>query len=99
MQIAASQGENFTRIVREVRGGECLHKSSRIATTRSRSVSGISCSSATCFSAVAASGAYAKSMNFAGVFVISETRHRNRRSRGFVFLALAIRTLIGAVAI
>ena len=33
--------------------------------------------------------AQAKSMNLAGVFVMSETRHRGS-SRGLVFLALAI---------
>jgi hypothetical protein len=50
------------------------------------------CPGSHAFSAVAASGAIAKSMNFAGVFVMSETRHLTRRSRGLVFLALAIRT-------
>jgi hypothetical protein len=29
-------------------------------------------------------------MNFVGVPLINETRHRGRRSRGFVFLALAM---------
>jgi hypothetical protein len=31
-------------------------------------------------------------MNFAGVTLMSDTRHRTKRSRGLVFLALAIRT-------
>lgn len=39
------------------------------------------------------SGASVKSMNFAGVAVIRETRHRTRCSRGFDFLALAIPAL------
>jgi hypothetical protein len=38
-------------------------------------------------------GAYAKSMNLAGVPLMSDTRHRMRCSRGSVFLALATPTL------
>jgi hypothetical protein len=37
-------------------------------------------------------GASVKSMNFGGVPLVSDTRHLTRRSRGLVFLALAIRT-------
>jgi hypothetical protein len=69
----------------------------RGATSRSRGSSRISCASATCLSAVSASGASVKSTNFAGVAVIMETRHRTRRSRGLVFLAFAI-YLVPAVA-
>jgi hypothetical protein len=53
------------------RAPEGVHGSSRIATSRCRIVSSISYSSATCFSAVAASGASVKSMNLAGVVIRS----------------------------
>src|SRR5262245_6455512 len=43
----------------------------------------MSCASATCFSAVSASGARVKSTNFAGVLVISETRQRSNLWLGF----------------
>src|SRR4029077_11227182 len=68
-----------------------VHQSSRIATSRLRSVPLILCSLATRRSAACASGAYAKSMNVAGVFLMSDTRQRTKRSRGFDFLALAMR--------
>ena len=60
----------------------CEGQSSRIATSRSRNVSLILCSSATCRSAVSASGAMLKSMNLAGVPVINDTR---QRYAGFCF--------------
>jgi hypothetical protein len=63
--------------------------SSRIATRRFRSASLILCSSATCLSAVSASGAMLKSMNLAGMPLMRLTRHWNMRSRGLIFLALA----------
>src|SRR5438094_3617362 len=59
-----------------------LVQSSRIAMSRSRRCSRISCASATCFSAVSASGASVKSTNLAGVPVIIETR---QRYSGFFF--------------
>jgi len=75
-----------------------IYNSSRIATRQCRSSSPMSYASATCSSAVSASGAIVKSMNLARVAVIRLTRHRTRCWRGLVFLALALATPFQLVA-
>ena len=72
-------------------------RSSRITTSLRLNCSLISCASATCSSAIRWSRANVKSTNLASVLPSKETRHRNRRSCGLVFFALAMQHTIGAV--